>query len=169
MPVHDDAKLAGLTPHPFLDRQTRRREDIWLQWLHEDEWAFPRFAAAAGEVVKAGGLVGVGAHGQRQGMGYHWEMWSLARGMPNHEVLRCATLLGARIVGLDKDLGSIEAGKLADLVVLDADPLADIRNTNTIRYVMKNGVLYAGDTVSELLPEPRTRDWLRGWQEGAPQ
>ena len=169
MPVHDDAKLAGLTPHPFLDRQTRRREDIWLQWLHEDEWAFPRFAAAAGEVVKAGGLVGVGAHGQRQGMGYHWEMWSLARGMPNHEVLRCATLLGARIVGLDKDLGSIEPGKLADLVVLDADPLADIRNTNTIRYVMKNGVLYAGDTASELLPEPRARDWLRGWQEETPR
>jgi imidazolonepropionase-like amidohydrolase len=84
-------------------------------------------------------------------------------------VLRCATLLGARIIGLDKDLGSIEAGKLADLVVLDADPLADIRNTNTIRYVMKNGVLLADDTVSELLPEPRTRDWLRGWQEGAPQ
>jgi imidazolonepropionase-like amidohydrolase len=72
--------------------------------------------------------------------------------MPNHEVLRCATLLGARIIGLDKDLGSIEAGKLADLVVLDADPLADIRNTNTIRYVMKNGELFDADSMDQLWP-----------------
>jgi hypothetical protein len=168
MPVHDDPKLARFTPHPFLDRQTRRREDIWLQWLHDDEWAFPRFAKAAGAVIRAGGKVGVGAHGQRQGLGYHWEMWSLATGMSNHDVLRAATVLGARIIGLEQDLGTIEPGKMADLVVLDADPLEDIHNSAAIRYVVKNGVIYAADTLSELLPESRQRDWLQGWQDDLP-
>ena len=169
MPVHDDPKLARFTPHPFLDRQTRRREDIWLQWLHDEEWAFPRLAQSAGAVIDAGGLVGVGAHGQRQGMGFHWELWNLARGMSNHNALRAATVLGARIIGLEQDLGTVAVGKMADLVVLDADPLVDIRNSNTIRFVVKNGVVYSGDTLSELLPEPRQREWLRGWQEDAPK
>jgi Tol biopolymer transport system component len=168
MPVHDDPKLARFTPHPFLDRQTRRREDVWLQWLHDEEWPFPRFAKSAGEVIRAGGKVGVGAHGQRQGIGFHWEMWNLATGMSNHDVLRAATVLGARIIGLEQDLGTIEPGKMADLVVLDADPLADIRNSAAIRYVVKNGVVYSGDTLSEVLPEPRARDWLQGWQEDPP-
>jgi imidazolonepropionase-like amidohydrolase len=112
--------------------------------------------------------VGVGAHGQRQGLGYHWELWSLASGMSNHDALRAATVLGARIIGLEQDLGTIEPGKMADLVVLDADPLEDIRNSAAIRYVVKNGVVYSGDTLSELLPEPQVRDWLRGWQEDSP-
>lgn len=168
MPVHDDPKLTRFTPHPFLDRQTRRREDIWLQWLHDDEWGFPRFAKAAGDIVRAGGKVGVGAHGQRQGLGYHWELWSLARGMSNHDVLRAATVGGASIIGLEQDLGTIEPGKMADLVVLDADPLEDIRNSTAIRYVIKNGVVYAADTLSELLPESRQRDWPQGWQDELP-
>lgn len=168
MPVHDDPKLAGLTPHPFLDRQARRRELIWAQWLHDDEFKFPRFAQSAGAVIRAGGNVGVGGHGQRQGLGFHWELWSLASGMSNHDALRAATVLGARIIGLEQDLGTIEPGKMADLVILDADPLEDIRNSTAIRYVVKNGVVYSGETLSELLPEPRERDWLRGWQEDSP-
>ncbi len=168
MPVHDDPKLARLTPHPFLDRQARRRELIWAQWLHDEEFKFPRFAQSAGAVIRAGGMVGVGAHGQRQGLGFHWELWNLASGMDNHDALRAATVLGARIIGLEQDLGTIEPGKMADLVVLDADPLEDIHNSTAIRYVVKNGVVYSGDTLSELLPEPLVRDWLRGWQEDLP-
>ena len=98
-----------------------------------EEYAFPRLAKSAGDVIAAGGKVGVGAHGQRQGIGFHWEMWNLAAGMSNHDALRAATLLGAEISGLDHDLGTIDVGKLADLVVLDADPLENIRNTNSIR------------------------------------
>ncbi len=162
-PVHDDPKLRRFTPHPFLDRETRRREETWEHWMVTEEYLFPRLAKSAGDVIAAGGKVGVGAHGQRQGLGFHWEMWSLAAGMSNHEVLRAATLLGAEISGLDRDLGTIGIGKLADLVVLDEDPLENIRNTNSICYVIKNGVVYTGDTLTEIWPQHRERSWLEGW------
>jgi len=144
-PVHDDPKLRLFTPHPFLDRETRRREEPWQRWMVKEEYIFPRLARSAGDVLRAGGKVGVGAHGQRQGIGFHWEMWSLTTGMSNHDVLRAATLMGAEISGLDRDLGRLEIGKLADIVVLDKDPLEDIRNTISICYVIKNGVVYKGD------------------------
>ena len=128
-----------------------------------EEFVFPRLAKSAGDVIRAGGKVGVGAHGQRQGLGFHWEMWSLATGMSNREVLRAATLGGAEISGLDRDLGTIDIGKLADLVVLDEDPLENIRNTNSIHYVIKNGVVYKGDTLTEIWPQYKERSWLDGW------
>jgi imidazolonepropionase-like amidohydrolase len=162
-PVHDDPKLRLFTPHPFLDHETRRRDKLWENWMVNEEYFFPRFAKSAADVFKAGGKVGVGAHGQRQGKGFHWEMWNLATGMSNHDALRAATLLGAQISGLDRHLGTIDVGKLADLVVLDADPLENIRNTNSIRYVIKNGVVYEGDTLTEIWPHYRARSWLEGW------
>ncbi len=162
-PVADDPKLRLFTPHPFLDREARRREEPWQRWMVKEEYIFPRLAKSAGDVIAAGGKVGVGAHGQRQGIGFHWEMWSLATGMSNHDVLRAATLLGAEISGLDGDLGTIDIGKLADLVVLDEDPLENIRNTNSIRYVIKNGVVYEGNTLTEIWPHYRARSWLEGW------
>ena len=162
-PVADDPKLRLFTPHPFLDREARRREVPWERWMVKEEYIFPRLAKSAGDVIAAGGKVGVGAHGQRQGIGFHWEMWSLAAGMSNHDALRAATLLGAEISGLDRDLGTIDIGKLADLVVLDENPLENIRNTNSILYVIKNGVVYEGDTLTEIWPQHRERSWLEGW------
>jgi hypothetical protein len=133
--VHDDEKLNRFLPHNLIDSHTQRRP-----WFREEEHVFQKTAAQAAKIIRAGGRVGVGSHGQLQGLGYHWEMWSLASGgLAPMETLRAATLHGAEIIGLAQDLGSIEPGKLADLVVLDANPLEDIHNMNTVRYVVKNG------------------------------
>jgi imidazolonepropionase-like amidohydrolase/Tol biopolymer transport system component len=157
---HDDPKLSHFTAHQELDQKSRRRPG----WFRDDEHVFPLHAAGADKIVRAGGRIGIGSHGQLQGLGYHWELWSVqSGGMSTMDALRTATILGAEGLGLEKDVGSIESGKLADLIVLDANPLADIRNTNTIRYVMKNGRLYEGDTLDEVWPRKlplRRIDWV---------
>jgi len=111
----------------------------------------------------------MGSHGQLQGLGAQWEIWNIASGgMPNYDVLRVATIFGAEAIGHEKDIGTLEAGKLADLQVLDKNPLEDIKNTNTIRYVMKNGRLYDGNTLDEVYPSKRALQHFV-WQDGAPE
>ncbi len=150
--VHDDPKLNRFYPHNRIDEMTRRRG----VWVRDDEFAFDEAAAQAAKIQRAGGLVGVGGHGELQGLGYHWEMWAYGMGgMTPLEILRAATIDGAEIIGFHEDLGSIEVGKLADLVVLDANPLENIHNTGTISYVMKNGELYEGDTLKQVWPVER--------------
>lgn len=159
---HDDPKLRRFTPHDQVDRRTRRRG----QWFSDNEHVFKRHAQFVKELVEAGGRVGVGSHGQLQGLGYHWELWALSSAdMDPHNSLRIATLFGAEAIGLDQDLGSIEVGKLADLVILNANPLDDIRNTNSIHQVMKNGRLYDGDTLSEVYPRQRALQPLWWWDD----
>jgi len=158
--VHDNAKLNRFTPHRILDGKTKRRQE----WFRRDEYAFPKLAAQMAKLERAGGLAGVGSHGQLQGLGYHWEMWMLASGgMTAMEVLKCATVNGSHIVGRPAEIGSIEPGKLADLVIFDKNPLDDIHNTNTIHWVMKNGELFEGETLNQVWPEQKKLEPLFFW------
>lgn len=150
--VQGDKKLNHFTAKEELDQKSRRRGS----WFMEEEHIFSRHAEFVNDLVKAGGTAGVGSHGQLQGLGYHWELWAVAAGgLSNHNALKVATVLGARAIGLEKDLGTLEAGKLADLLILDKNPLQNIRNTNSIRYVMKNGRLYEGASLDEVYPQEK--------------
>jgi imidazolonepropionase-like amidohydrolase len=141
--VFDDRKLLRFTPARYLDLRAIRR-------LMAPDWDWHHMDVAAGckKILEAGGHVQLGAHGQRQGLGAHWEMWAMAQGgMTPAEVIQCATWNGAWYLGLDQAIGSVEAGKLADFVVLDRNPLEDIHNTNSVRWTVKNGEVYDGDTL----------------------
>lgn len=162
--VWNDPKLRRFLPTNLLESKARRRP-----WFAEDEHVFKKLATEAAKIVRAGGRVGIGGHGQLQGIQVHWEMWGLqSGGLTPMETLRAATLHGAQAIGYAQDLGSLEAGKLADLVVLDKNPLDNIRNTTSIRYVMKNGELFDGETLDKLAPEkaPRQKQWW--WNAGPP-
>jgi Tol biopolymer transport system component len=105
------------------------------------------------EIRHLGGRVTLGSHGNDEGIGAHNELWALKMGgLTNMEALQAATIMGAEALGVQKDLGSIEVGKIADLIVLNKNPLDDIHNSREIRYVMKDGILYDGDTLDILWP-----------------
>ncbi len=159
--LHDDPKMRRFIPHELYDTMVRRRS----QWFLPEEYGHQGIAKGVADVVHAGGRVGLGSHGQFQGLGAHWEIWNLqSGGLTPLETLRVATIYGAEALGLQKDLGSLESGKLADLIVLDRNPLADIHSTTSIRYVMKNGELYEGDTLDTVWPAPKKLEKQYWWE-----
>lgn len=166
--VWGDKKIQHFTPYSELASKSRRRPG----WFMDEEHVFQKHAEFLKDLVEAGGLAGIGSHGQLQGLGYHWELWSVASGgLNNHDALRVATIIGAEDIGLDGDLGSLEDGKLADIVILEKNPLDDLRNTNTVAYVIKNGKVYNADTLDEVWPEEAKAapfSWQTPKPEGLP-
>lgn len=158
----DDPRLQRFFPGGELFQRTATR----LLAFPEEDYNDRETSAGAAAILRAGGHVAMGGHGEMQGLQAHWEMRLLAQGgMPAHDVLRTATINGATAIGLGDDLGSLEPGKLADLIILDRDPLMDIRNTSSVRQVMKNGVLYDAATLDRVWPVPAAlpSPW---WREG---
>jgi imidazolonepropionase-like amidohydrolase/Tol biopolymer transport system component len=154
--VWENQRLLSFVPREIVDARSRRRT-----MAPDDDFNHVLIAKGAKQILDAGGSVQLGAHGQMQGLGAHWELWMLQQGgMTNLEAIRSATISGAWALGLDKELGSIEKGKLADLIVLDRNPLENIRDTESIAMVMMNGRLYDGKTLNQLGNHARARGKL---------
>ena len=151
--VWANERLLSFVPREFVDPRARRAIHV-----PDEEWNHFNNARAARKLHDAGVGVQLGAHGQREGLGAHWELWMLEQGgMSAHQALRAATLEGARYLGLDGDIGSLEVGKLADLIVIDGNPLEDLRTSENVDYTMLNGRLYDAATMNEVAPRQRER------------
>ncbi|OWQ92984.1 hypothetical protein CDN99_00270 [Roseateles aquatilis] len=145
--------LSRYVPKAVLEPRSVRRETA-----PEEDFNVIQVARTATELQRAGVPVNIGAHGQREGLGAHWEMWMMGLGgMTSLEAIRTATLNPARYLGLDKDIGSLEPGKLADLVILDGDVLKDIRQSDRISKVMQGGRVFDIPSMNEIWPVKKNR------------
>ena len=143
--VWKNERLLNFTPQFIIDARSRRRTTAeYGDYGHID------VSKAVKQINDGGTKVNLGAHGQIQGLGAHWELWMLTQGgMSPLQAIRCATINGASYLGMDKEIGSLEVGKLADMVILNDNPLVDIHNSEKINYVMVNGRLYDAYSMNE--------------------
>lgn len=158
--VFDQPRLKAFVPPSAYEGRSRRRT-----LASRGDWNHIRVAQLCKKLVDAGVDVQLGAHGQREGLAAHWELWMFVQGgMTPHEALRSGTIHGARYIGLDGDIGSLEVGKLADLAIIEGNPLEDIRRTDQVRYTMVGGRLFDAKTMKEIGGKDRTPDpffWQR--------
>jgi imidazolonepropionase-like amidohydrolase len=146
MDAWKNEKLLNFTPKQVIDPRSRRRP-----MASDEDYNILRSASICKALFDAGTTVHLGAHGQLAGLGSQWELWLIAQsGLRPIDVLKCGTINGAKYLGLDHDIGSIETGKLADVIVLDKDPLADIHNTDSVKYTILNGRVYDSMTMNEI-------------------
>jgi imidazolonepropionase-like amidohydrolase len=157
--------LSRHAPAALLAAQNVRR-DLAADEDYVDAWS----ARESKKLADRGVQVSIGAHGQQAGLGPHWELWSFVRGgWSPIEALRAGTIMPAISLGYAKDVGSLETGKLADLVVLDADPTVDIRNSDKVNAVMLGGRMYDAATLNEVATGNRKRTpyWFEGAGNGS--
>ncbi len=151
--VFEHPRLLAFVPPAVYEPRSRRR-----LLASDGDWNHFAVADLVKALLDAGVHVQLGAHGQREGLAAHWELWMFVQGgMTPHEALRCATLYGAQYLGFDRDLGSIEPGKLADFAVIEGDVLADIRQSDAVRYTVVGGRIFDAQTMNELGPRERRR------------
>ncbi|MCG2590187.1 amidohydrolase family protein [Rhodohalobacter sulfatireducens] len=159
--VWEKERLLNFTPRPIIDSRSRHRTKVPEA---EYEMGHMLSAASADDLHDLGVTVNIGAHGQLQGLGAHWETWMFEQGgMSNHEALKVATINGANYIGVGDHLGTLEEGKLADLIVIDGNPLENLRDTENVVYTMVNGRLYDASTMNEVGNHPDER--LPFWWE----
>ncbi len=155
----NDPKVRRFFPRFHIDEKSQR-----LTIFRDDRYAYPHYAKAVAQIVRNGGIVGAGSHSEFEGVAMHWEMELLASALTPHEVLRIATLGSSTMIGRGRQMGSIEPGKYADLLVLTRNPLENVRHARAIEFVMKNGRLYDGNTLDEVWPrqKPLPPLWFHG-------
>ena len=159
--VWENERLLSYTPRHIIDARSRRRPTSEF-----GDYGHIEVSKAVKQLADGGTKINLGAHGQIQGIGAHWELWMLAQGgMTPLQAIRSATINGAEYLGMGKEIGSLETGKLADLIIMDENPLDDIRNSEKIKQVMLNGRLYDAETMNETVSRerPRNKFW---WQAG---
>ena len=143
--VWEDQRLLSFVPREIVDERSRRPFTA-----PDEEYNHIQNAKQAKKLADAGVGVQLGAHGQREGLAAHWEVWMFAQGgMTPLEALRSGTLRGAEYLGMESEIGSLAPGKLADFILLSKNPLDDIRNTTAIDRVVANGRVYDGSTLDE--------------------
>ena len=168
--VWENKTLLKYTPRYVVDTRSRHRIKI-----PEEEYKNGHILTSetVTALAKEGVKVNLGAHGQLQGLGAHWELWMLQQGgLTNYDALKAATINGADYIGMADEIGSLEKGKLADLIILDKNPLENIQNSNSVIYTMINGRLYDVDTMNEIgnYDKKRSKFYfeMEGYNQGVP-
>jgi dipeptidyl aminopeptidase/acylaminoacyl peptidase len=147
----NDAKQLRFMPWRQVIPHTRR-----FTYRPPTDYSFPLIAQSIADITAEGGYGAVGAHGQQHGIGSHWEVWMAASAMGPMGALEMASVHGAHFLGVEKDLGTLEPSKIADLMILNSNPLDNIHNTADILYVMKGGTLWDGNTLDEIWPQKKS-------------